>query len=312
MFGGGKWLNTYEIPFFGNSYLEAKYKDKWSIGSAKDSLGGFASFGAMLGMDFPARPKFSVKMDSSSRPEITSTFYLVNVNETWLKRNFEFIQAIFAGTSWLHLKYCIVRSPNVYQVLCPGRFQMIYAAMNSEVTFEGKLRKIPSVSKYYNNEMGIKSVDDDTLWPDAWKITLSIRDLTPNNFNMYANYYINGFVPDDMKMLSDQFGLPEMAESLKNFFTGLGQDIVGGSKRMMKDAGSQVKKLLTTMQGGTSALTNSENLENGTFTDKQINAGIRAAKDRQLVEETKIAEEKAKENTEIANKVKEIREKQNK
>ena len=32
MFNGGIWLNTFEIPFYGNDYLKAKYSDKWEVG----------------------------------------------------------------------------------------------------------------------------------------------------------------------------------------------------------------------------------------------------------------------------------------
>lgn len=37
------------------------------------------------------------------------------------------------------------------------------------------------------------------LWPEAWKLTLTFKELSPSNFNMYANYYQNGFIPDDLQ-----------------------------------------------------------------------------------------------------------------
>ena len=39
----------------------------------------------------------------------------------------------------------------------------------------------------------LKSITPDTLYPDAWKIKIKIKDLTPNNFNTYINYFVNGF-----------------------------------------------------------------------------------------------------------------------
>jgi hypothetical protein len=42
MFNGGKWLNTYEIPFYGREYLESKNKGTWSIGDSKGFLGALA------------------------------------------------------------------------------------------------------------------------------------------------------------------------------------------------------------------------------------------------------------------------------
>jgi len=53
--------------------------------------------------------------------QLTTEFYLINSNASWLKKNFQFIQAIFAGTSWVHMRYCIVQSPNIYHVLCPRK-----------------------------------------------------------------------------------------------------------------------------------------------------------------------------------------------
>lgn len=45
--------------------------------------------------------------------------------------------------------------------------------------------------KTYGNTL--KSITPDVLYPDAWKIKISIKDLTPNNFNTYINYFVNGF-----------------------------------------------------------------------------------------------------------------------
>lgn len=30
MFNGGRWLNTYELPYFGGSYLKAAYSNNWT------------------------------------------------------------------------------------------------------------------------------------------------------------------------------------------------------------------------------------------------------------------------------------------
>ena len=39
----------------------------------------------------------------------------------------------------------------------------------------------------------LKSISADTLYPDAWKVSIDIKDLTPNNFNTYIHYFVNGF-----------------------------------------------------------------------------------------------------------------------
>jgi hypothetical protein len=39
----------------------------------------------------------------------------------------------------------------------------------------------------------IKSLDENTLFPDAWEVNVEIKDLTPNNFNTYIHHFIHGF-----------------------------------------------------------------------------------------------------------------------
>lgn len=45
------------------------------------------------------------------------------------------------------------------------------------------------------------SIDSDTLWPDAWKLKINVKDLTPNNFNTYIEYFINGWNTSSVKYL---------------------------------------------------------------------------------------------------------------
>ena len=222
MFGnGGKWLNTYELPYYGNDYISWKNSNKWKVGDVSTFLGkGLAgsdeSLGIkMFGIDFPANPKFSTSM-APNRKEIVSEFYLINKSDEWLIKNFKFLNAIYAGTNWLHLKYAIIRPPNVYHVLCPGRFQIYWAAMDCEITFEGKLRTNENVSKKLGTFTS--SVDKDTLWPDAWKVKLTIKDLCPNNFNLYADYYLNGFERDNLTQYEQIQELSDVVNDLVGYF----------------------------------------------------------------------------------------------
>jgi hypothetical protein len=72
-----------------------------------------------------------------------------------------------------------------------GRFNILWAAINATIQCVGQLRKNNYMYKTYHRTL--KSIEVDTLYPDAWKITLDIKDLTPNNFNTYINYFVNGF-----------------------------------------------------------------------------------------------------------------------
>ena len=202
-----------------------------------------------MGIDYPANPKFTPDMNSGQ--QISTEFFLINSNSSWLKKNFQFIQAIFAGTMWLHMKYCIIQSPNVYHVLCPGRFQMYWAAMDSEVTFEGKLRKNEKVSEELM-KLGVKSVDKGMLWPDAWKIRLTIRNLTPNSFNLYADYYERGYCSDEVAELADQISIEEMAAGLGSYFREISDDVTSigvseANKLMASDTFTAIKDMMSGM-----------------------------------------------------------------
>jgi hypothetical protein len=195
-----------------------------------------------FGIDFPSNPKFNVDMKSCGRDDIKSEFYLVNTNTTWLKQNFKFIQAFYAGSEWLHLPFCQVRPPNVYHVLCPGRFQIYWAALDLKITFEGKLRKNEEASKFFREE-GILSIDENMLWPEAWKVELSIRDLTPNNFNVYAEYYEHGFKAEEIATLERDIGLIEAIGDAFEHMAALAKEMKDNGKDALSAIGGEVNKL---------------------------------------------------------------------
>jgi hypothetical protein len=245
MFNGGKWLNTYELPYYGKDYLKGKHSDKWSLGDSSGFLGALAgnddpgSIGAKgFGIDFPSNPKFNPEM-STTRDAIKVEFYLVNTNTQWLKRNFEFIQAFYAGTNWMHLTFCVVRPPNVYHVLCPGRFQIYWAAIDLKVTFEGKLRKNVEASKYFMSK-GINSINEDMLWPEAWKMEINIKPLTPANFNMYSEYYEHGFNAEEVAKLENEIKLVDAINHLSKHI----KELAGSMKNAIVSGIFDVKKSL--------------------------------------------------------------------
>ena len=181
-------------------------------------------------------------MKSCGRDDIKSEFYLVNTNTTWLKQNFKFIQAFYAGSEWLHLPFCQVRPPNVYHVLCPGRFQIYWAALDLKIKFEGKLRKNEEASKFFREE-GILSIDENMLWPEAWKVELSIRDLTPNNFNVYAEYYEHGFKAEEIATLERDIGLIEAIGDAFEHMAALAKEMKDNGKDALSAIGGEVNKL---------------------------------------------------------------------
>lgn len=272
MFMGGRWLNTYELPYFGGHYLKSNYSKNWTLGDSSGFLGkgltgdGEGSAGTkMMGIDFPSNPKFKANMAESREP-IQIEFFLINTDNEWLKRNFQFLNAIYAGSNWLHLKYCFIRPPNVYHIVCPGRFQIYWAAIDVTVTFEGKLRKNVAVSQSLKTYS--KAITDDMLWPDAWKININIRDLTPNNFNLYAEYYLNGLNTDELAQFegSQADNLAGTINDLKEYWTSMMDDknvaaamnsVKSGAKASWEAAKSLTSDVFGKMAGN-SSLTDEE------------------------------------------------------
>lgn len=171
---------------------------------------------------------------NQGRDPIQLSFYLINSDNNWLIRNFQFLNAIYAGANWLHLRCCFIRPPNVYHVLCPGRFQIYWAAIDVTVSFEGKLRRNEAVSNELRKYS--KAIKSDMLWPDAWKMTINIRDLTPNNFNLYAEYYQNGLNTTEVAKLEKVMGIGDIVNQAKEVFS----EIASNTKRALEVAGQAV------------------------------------------------------------------------
>lgn len=185
----GTYLSTYEVPFFNETYLKADTTGNWSAGGAAQAIGEKAAsiMKEAMNMDFPTTPTWQIS-DAASREAISVEFHLINNSDGALISNFNFLNSLVAGAYWIQMDY-IQKSPNVYDIEVPGRFHMYFAAMGVEIVHVGKLRVNSGVS---NSLSGMKSINANTLYPDAWKVTLNIQDLCPNNFNNYVEYLMKG------------------------------------------------------------------------------------------------------------------------
>ena len=115
---------------------------KWTQEGSKRSWGeGIATALEGFGMYYPTTPNWSLDIANAGRGEITTDFYLINKDEKWMLRNYKFMHALFSGTQFVMLNHSIVQSPNVYNVVVPGRFEIVWASVTMSATMEGKLRK---------------------------------------------------------------------------------------------------------------------------------------------------------------------------
>lgn len=219
LFNNGKWLNTYELPFIENEKVKTDYlknsddSGTWSIGGLTDCIDqNGQSFTQKIlhnriSLSLPTTPVFNLNNPhNASLGPINIDFYLINKDDFYLDKNFQFMQAIFAGTQWLSMDIGTIIATNVYHVLVPGRFVIQWAALQSEFQAIGKLRTNDHMYAMYGKENGsinqIGMIQADTLWPEAWHIKLTIKPLTPWNFNTHMAYYLNGFNYSQQKRLN--------------------------------------------------------------------------------------------------------------
>lgn len=98
----------------------------------------------------------------------------------------------FGSTVEIDKFLAFTKSPNVFRVECPGRFLQLFVALDIEVSYVGNVRRMPLYTKILDGN--ISAVNQNSLYPDAYKIRLSARDLTPNCFNVYANYLMTNSI----------------------------------------------------------------------------------------------------------------------
>ena len=186
----GSYLNAFEVPFFNDTYLKADTTGNWSAGGMEQVMGSRISDIMKQGanVDFPTTPTWQIS-EVANRDAITVEFYLINNSDKNLNDNFRFLNSIISGAFWVQLDF-VQKSPNVYDIEVPGRFHSYFAAMGVEVSQIGKLRTNEYVVK--QNGASVQSINSKTLFPDAYKMTLNIVDLCPNNFNNYVDYFMKG------------------------------------------------------------------------------------------------------------------------
>jgi hypothetical protein len=190
----GDVLNTYEIPFYGEEYLNAATKDNWSAGNAFEDAGNMATLmNDGFQMSMLRAPQWKNTFDEGHN--WSNEFYLINDNVNNLYKNFKFLNSLTSSSYWVRMPWkaglAISQSPNLFKVECPGRFMQLFVALDIKVTFAGKTRKSELYSKLGSSD-SIGMIDENTLFPDAYKISIEAKDMTPNCFNIYMNYLRNG------------------------------------------------------------------------------------------------------------------------
>ena len=106
-----------------------------------------------LAVSIPTSPIYVLdNPQTATYGDIPIDFYLINKNDFYLGKNFEFLHAIFAGTQWMTIDQGFIVSPNVYHVLVPGRFMIQWASMTMSIETVGKLRMNDYMYVKYGNK----------------------------------------------------------------------------------------------------------------------------------------------------------------
>lgn len=187
----GYWVGQYSVPYFGDKYLNAGTSSGWSMGNLLST-----SEVLVNDMTFNAQDIPTWKYTSGSDEEFEFKFCLLNDNIDNIIKNYRFLFAFIAGAFWLQDDAISYRTPNIYRVFCPGRFVMLYAAMDVTVKYLGKIHAYSSADaqKMFGMAEGAEefarfiAAENECNIPEAFELTVKFKNLTPQAFNVFASY----------------------------------------------------------------------------------------------------------------------------
>jgi len=185
----GKYIKKFIVPYFGEDYIHAS-GDGWKSSGMEKVIGPTLKkwISNAMPMEFPGVPEWSNENGGNDCPEIKVEIDLFNTDIDSASKNFIFLNAITAGAYWLQIDR-IQKSPNLYTIECPGRFYYYYCKLNLDIKTYGKNRIVSEEIKTFIKENSF--VGRDFFIPDVWHVTMSLKSLMPNNFNMYVAYALN-------------------------------------------------------------------------------------------------------------------------
>lgn len=217
----GVFMHTFEIPFLPSapfSYVKANSSVSTFATAGGGGMGGVIDFmkqtaskvksdGAkkmsesMAGLfkNIPATPTYEEKLPYDN-DQITTKFYLINKNSQYLVRNYRFLQALSAGAYAVQLPFGVIQCPNIYYVEIVGKRELVWAEMGIHAIQIGKYRSDKyatyKIFNETNTQLYSKNVGNGNyekiLWPQAWDVTITFKDFTPNTFNTRDHYLTYG------------------------------------------------------------------------------------------------------------------------
>jgi hypothetical protein len=139
----GRTVQRFELPFTGDTYLEASGSG-WDRGGLAHVIGETVAdiITKNSPIDFPAMPEW--KNTNEFPLDSIIKLVLYNDDERHLIQNYKFIHALISGAYWTQLDF-FQKSPNLYHVEVPGRYDHLFCTMDINIGAVGKTRK-PHIS----------------------------------------------------------------------------------------------------------------------------------------------------------------------
>lgn len=228
MFRWGRWLNTYILPIYdiatvkSNLTIDYSTCNKWQSSAASELAGGGGASGPLSKIasiisliaaptassdgTLLSNPKWQAKPGAFNQ-SFPIQFHLINDTTEHLKNNFRFLQNFYSGTIPVAMENSIMQPPNIYMMDIPGRLFWYWTTINIKIEEVGKFRVNSDMNLWLINMHQFKNLqmpktgvltgaESWPAWPEAWKVTVNITNLTPDSFTTYAHYLLNGAETD--------------------------------------------------------------------------------------------------------------------
>lgn len=195
----GDWVGQYDIPYFGQEFIQAGSASQWSMGNVADEHKLLQDDSMVNVQDIPIW-KYTATGDNPIN--LKNKFFLLNEDLDSLQKNFKFLMSFCAGSFWVQSTTNTYRPPNIYRAIAPGRFVLPFAGLNVTVNYIGKIKKysMEEAKKIFGSDFqfNIMTQTDCCYIPDAYEVNFELKDVSPQCFNVFANYFsgVNDLVPN--------------------------------------------------------------------------------------------------------------------
>lgn len=251
---------SYEMPFLSDYFISVDGDEGWKTMGIDSHLGDVAkTLSKMhLPIGYPITPNWEY---GGSSPSFKNQFHLINDTTSALNSNLNFLMSLVPGMMHVLISggtlgmetgadigknvagnfTSLYKSPNVYEIIVPGRLRWLWCTMSVDVTFVGKVYS--DIVQLNNSRIRAFTGDSDIIgFPEAYKLEITVKSLLPKSFNEYY-YFLS-------KPGAERGSLTHTETKMERAFNKkLNPDVVTTSDDEMLGAGeSSANKLLDSIK----------------------------------------------------------------